>query len=196
MKRIVIIFLIGCMGLTGLHARTAPASGELVWFGIDYSKVKLIGVRSHFSDLLDIQSRLFRSWNELFLVESEKYDLEKAFRTNDVKYQMDKAIDRSNSREMDGIVQTDPYKIEEGEVLDLLKEYTDPSVHATGALFVMETLDKLGERSTMWLAVFDISTGEVLHLERYSGKAGGFGFRNYWARCFYNVVKTLHISID
>jgi len=55
----------------------------------------------------------------------------------------------------------------------------------------METLNKFEQNAVMWVAVFDISNGQIHHLKRYTGKAGGFGFRNYWARPYYNVITTL-----
>ncbi len=40
----------------------------------------------------------------------------------------------------------------------------------------------------MWVTFFDIASKTVLLTEKMSGKAGGAGFRNYWARAYYNVM--------
>ena len=183
------------MGLFGETAdRSSSSTGEIVWFGLDYTMVKLIGGTDAFSDLNQIQGHYFRTWNELILMESKKYDVPGAFGVRSVQYEMEFAISQSEQRDMDGIRQLDPYSIDEEQVIDLVMQYTDTSDERTGALFIMESLDKLRERSTMWVAVFDISTGEILHLGWYTGKTGGFGFRNYWARSYYNILKSLKVS--
>jgi hypothetical protein len=63
-----------------------------------------------------------------------------------------------------------------------------------GAVFVMETLNKLEGQASMWLAIFNISSGEILYMNKYNGDVGGFGFRNYWARTYYNVISKLRMT--
>ena len=69
--------------------------------------------------------------------------------------------------------------------------YSNPAISKVGAIFVMETLNKLAVEETMWLALFYIESGQVFHTERLSGSPGGFGFRNYWARGYYHTITEL-----
>jgi len=39
------------------------------------------------------------------------------------------------------------------------------------------------------LIAFDIATRKILSKREVSGKAGGFGLRNYWAGSVYNIIK-------
>ena len=194
MSNLVVLFVMGFMGLTAQPAENISSTDEIVWFGMDYSQVKLIGGQDAFSDLDQIQGHYFRAWNELILTESDKYDIKGAFDVRRVTYDMEFAISQSEQRESEGIRQMETYSISEEQVKEMVWRYTDTSDERIGAVLMMESLDKLRERSTMWLAVFDISTGEILHLKWYTGKPGGFGFRNYWARSYYNVLKTLKVS--
>ncbi len=95
---------------------------------------------------------------------------------------------------MTGIVQFEAYTIDEEQVKSVVALNIDPSLDKVGAMFVMETLNKIQEVSTMWLAVFNVATGEILYMRRYSGAVGGFGFRNYYARSHYNVIRNLKMS--
>ena len=52
----------------------------------------------------------------------------------------------------------------------------------------MESFNKPKRIGTMWVTFFDIASKTVLLTEKMSGKAGGAGFRNYWARAYYNVM--------
>ncbi|MCK4749094.1 MAG: hypothetical protein KAT15_18705 [Bacteroidales bacterium] len=194
MKTLIFLFLLGNMGFHGEAAESLFSPDEIVWFGLDYSQVKFIGGHDTFSDLDKIQNQFFRSWNELVLMESDKYNVGGAFGVMQVSYEMEFAISRSEQTDMQEIIQTGSYSVDEELVKELVWLYTDTSDERIGALFVMESLDKLRGRSTMWLAVFNISTGEILHLKWYTGKTGGFGFRNYWARSYYNVLKSLKVS--
>ena len=174
--------------------KRAHAYHELVWCGIDYTLVKFIGTPDQFKDLPKIRDYYFRTWNDLILVEKEKYDLRKAFSVKTIHYDMENSSSRSEERSMDGILQTGPYTIDEDQVRGVVSTNIDSSVNQVGALFVMETLNKLEEVSTMWLAVFNMGSGEILYMRRYSGEVGGFGFRNYYAKSYYNVISGLRMA--
>lgn len=194
MKKLAIFILMGSFMFPARAGEPLKNRGELVWFGMDYTLVKFIGARDQFSDLPKIRDHYFRAWNELVMIEKDKYDLMTAFSVNKIYYEMENTIRRSQERSMDGIVQTDHYSISEEQVKSVVALHIDPSVNKVGAVFVMETLNKLEEQSTMWLAIFNISSGEILYMNKYSGAVGGFGFRNYWARSYYNVISKLRMT--
>ena len=108
-----------------------------------------------------------------------------------IDYTIDKAIERSETRSIDGILQLKPYSIPEAQLRELVQAYTDPSLQKTGAVFVMETLNKREQKATMWVVFFDISSGNTLSVRHYITSPAGFGFRNYWARPYYNVIRSL-----
>jgi hypothetical protein len=43
----------------------------------------------------------------------------------------------------------------------------------------------------MWVTFVDMKSKTVLLTKHMEGKAGGFGFRNYWAKSFLNVLKSI-----
>ncbi len=194
MKKIAFLILLVALCLPGLTKNPVQNNDELVWCGIDYTLVKFIGSSEEFSDIPKIRSYYFRTWNEILLTEKDKYDLNTAFSVSTINYNMEKAITRSEARDMTGIVQFDAYSIDEEQVKSVVSQYIDPSVDKVGAMFVMETLNKIESVSSMWLAVFNLASGEILYMSRYSGEVGGFGFRNYYARSLYNVIKNLKMA--
>jgi len=46
----------------------------------------------------------------------------------------------------------------------------------------------------MYVTFFDIATKKVLITERMIGRASGVGFRNYWVRPIYEVIKRIYDS--
>lgn len=193
MVRISVVFflLLGSMNLLGQNQESETDFDEVIWFGLDYTQVKFIGASDEFNDLEAIQNRYFRSWNELIVTESSKYDLKRAFKITNLIYALDSAISRSERRDMKDIVQLNNYELSENQVAEIVKAYADPAISKVGAIFVMETLNKTAVKETMWLAFFHVSTGEVFHTERLIGKPKGFGFRNYWAGGYYRVITEL-----
>jgi hypothetical protein len=177
---------------TALHAQERP--GKVTFYGLDYTQVKFIGLDEDFSDLFKIQNTYFAAWNGLFLTEQSKYNVATAFNVREVEYTIEKAIKRSEDRDMTGIVQRDSYSLGKEELASVLKAYIIPGEDKVGTLFIMETLNKFDKVSTMWLVVFNVSDGTIHHLKRYSGGPGGFGFRNYWARGYYNVLNGIRDS--
>jgi len=194
MRKMFLFIMAGVLCLPLVANNSSQGSNELVWCGIDYTLVKFIGSADQFNDLPKIQSYYFRAWNEIVQAESGKYDLNKAFSVATVHYNMEKTILRSQERDMNGILQFGPYSIDEEQVKSVVMLNTDPSTDKLGAMFVMETLNKTEAISTMWLAVFNLASGEILYLKRYIGAVGGFGFRNYYARSLYNVIKNLKMT--
>jgi hypothetical protein len=194
MRKLGLLILAGALWFPGLAKNPAQETNELVWCGIDYTLVQFIGTSDQFADLPKIQNHYFRAWNEIILDESSKYDLNTAFSVSTITYNMENSILRSEQRDMAGIVQSSDYSIDEEQVTRVVQTNVDPSVDGVGAMFVMETLNKTAVKSTMWLAVFNVATGEVLFMRRYSGEVRGFGFRNYYARSLYNVIKNLKMT--
>jgi hypothetical protein len=188
---IVMLSLLGSVNLWGQNQESKADFDEVVWFGLDYTQVKFIGVSDQFNDLEAIQHNYFRSWNELILSESSKYDLKGAFKITNLVYALDSAIARSERRDMKDIVQMTKYELSENQVNEIVKAYADPAINKVGAIFVMETLNKIAVKETMWVTFFHVSTGEVFYTERLIGKPKGMGFRNYWAGGYYRVITEL-----
>jgi len=182
------------MSSVSATAGSSASPDGIVWFGLDYSLVKFIGLSQDFSDMDRIQNYYFRNWNELILAESKKYNLRAAFGVDHVDYQMEKAIISSEERSMEGILQMVPYSIPESEVVELVQAYKDPAVQKNGCIFIMETLNKKEQKATIWVVFFKVSTGDPLSVRHYITSPAGFGFRNYWARPYYNVIRSLSRS--
>ena len=56
-------------------------------------------------------------------------------------------------------------------------------------LFVIDGMSKSKEEASGWVTFVDMKSKKVLLTEYKTGKAGGFGFRNYWAKSFQNILK-------
>jgi hypothetical protein len=162
---------------------------EIVWYGLDFSKIKLIGPEG-FTDPNEIKNRFFPSWNQLFLFEADKYDLKKTFKKTTVINELSIVEERNKLPDASELVITTSYSIDEAVVEEVVKQYKGGAqTEGVGLVFVMEKFDKTAEVGTMYVTFFDIATKKVLLSKKMGGKPGGFGLRNFWAATYYEVLK-------
>lgn len=161
---------------------------EFVWCGLDYSKVRCIGP-SGFNDPEAIKEKYFDAWNQLVLNEASKYDLETAYGKSQITNL--NIVNRRNDIPVVGeFVINESYAFDNNQLKDIISDYKLKSHNVgLGLVYVVETLNKTQERATIHTVFFDIETREILWSRKFTAAAGGFGFRNYWARPIYEVIK-------
>ncbi len=187
MKNIVIaLFLLPMVA----NAQTASPDDEaIVWYGLDFTKAKLIGSEG-FTNPKDILNRYLESWNNVIVNEADKYNLKKFFRKVDVAYDLEPVMARNETITTDGLVTNKSHSITKSDVEAAVRKYKK-GAHASGLglVFVIESFNKKKEKGHMWVTYFDIASGKVLKTTKMEGKAGGFGLRNYWVKSVFNVMK-------
>lgn len=197
MKKLLLLFgLILSLAIVSKAQNTTAdifKADQVTWYGLDFSNVKLVGSIG-FTNPSDIKHRIFKSWNGLFLSEPEKYNVAKFFHLNSVKHDLTIVSERNELPHVDELVIESSYSFDREKVKSIIAEYNTDGNAGIGLVFIMESFNKYDELGHMWVTFFDISTKEVLHTERFSGKPGGFGLRNYWAKSYYNVMRYIDKS--
>ena len=166
-------------------------STEITWLGIDFTQAKFIGSAFQFKDAGEITNGEFRdkyvpSWNQLFINEQKKYDVAKTVKRSEVKYAMD-VTEKANNSIKGNFFSDDPNdykKLDEQKVANIIKNYDFQGKSGIGMLFVIDGMSKSKEEASGWVTFVDMKSKKVLLTEYKTGKAGGFGFRNYWVGCY------------
>ncbi|MGK7392454.1 MAG: hypothetical protein ACNS60_19020 [Candidatus Cyclobacteriaceae bacterium M2_1C_046] len=186
------LFLLGLLTISCIISNAQSpklAETEIIYFGIDFSEAKLIG-SDGFTDPDRIQSHFFDEWNELMLNEPEKYDIKGLYRRDKVHHDLSVVEERNDTPEPDDLVINSSYSFEEGQLERIISNYDSEEYNeGLGLVYVVETLNKTAEHAKINVVFFDVSTKEILWNKEYTVAPGGFGFRNFWARAFYNVMK-------
>ncbi|MBC8486925.1 MAG: hypothetical protein H8D45_12925 [Bacteroidetes bacterium] len=191
MKKLMLIFF--CLVFSGQMVISQGtidifSSKEAIWYGLDFSKVRLIGTEG-FSDVAKIKDVYFSSWNNLIINEPAKYNLQLMFFKDTVFYDLSVVEKRNKLPEVDELViGNDTYSLDKNTISEIIKEYDTKEKQGLGIVFIMESFNKPKRTGTMWVTFFDIASKTVLLTEKMSGKPGGAGIRNYWARTYYNVM--------
>lgn len=186
----------------------------ITWLGIDFSLTKFIGsanqgsiaegVKSLFhkkDDAADdqITNTGFRdtyttAWNQLFVDEIKKYDVAKAVHRESVKYALDVAIKSNKALTNKDFFSNNPSdfkRLTEDSIAAAVKKYDFQNNDGIGLIFFVEGMSKGLASAGMWVTFVNIKTKTVLLTKYQTAKPGGAGFKNYWARTFYLVIKDM-----
>lgn len=196
MKKILIaMLLLNVAGVTFVRAAETASPNTLVWCGLDYSKVKMIGTLD-FRNPDQIFPGMLTAWNGLFMKEmlpqlelmasSVRTDLQ-AVQPGNEKAKASQIEYKDGST--DEMVKAT--HITESDIAGMVKSYKLENSQGLGLVFVMDRLVKTQETACMYAVFFDVASRKVVRSERVCSKAGGIGFRNYWFRPVKDTVKQL-----
>lgn len=155
---------------------------KVVFLGLDFTQAKYIG-SAGFTDPSAIQNQHMVSWNNLIVAEPKKFSLQKVLKVSDDKYasKVGDMIKHNKSANVEDNIIDGEYQITEADVKKSVAKYSLSEKDGIGVVYVVESLSKTAERMAAWVTFIDLDTQKVLFTEKVEGKAGGFGFRNYWA---------------
>lgn len=164
---------------------------KVTWLGIDYSHVKLIGNISEAQNLEltvdEIKETYFYAWNKLIIDEKRKYDMRNIFRSVSAQSKIDTINQINSAAPAEDMADTETPNYDRDNIEEFLESY-DFGLEGIGILFIAESLDQEGTGIYHFVVINLSNKNAILIHNRISGKAGGEGFRNYWARSFYNVL--------
>lgn len=195
MKLLTSLFVSFVVTLSSLSAQSLSDvfdnSKRLVWYGLDFSKAKMIGTEG-FSDPYKIVNYYFTNWNELVNTESDKYNVREVMHRRDMEYVLSPVRARNDKVDSGILVQGHLNKVTEDDVVKAVKSLDlTGEGDGIGMYMVVENFDKPAEKGNYWVVFFSISSKAIIHMQKIDGPASGFGFRNYWARSFKGVLEKI-----
>lgn len=198
LKTVTPLLLLAAVMVGGVNvARGADgaASDTLVWCGLDYAKVKMIGSEG-FQDPATIFPDKPAAWNSLFMQEMlpalEKMaprlatDI-KAVQPGNEKLTAACIVTEDGSREET----VDKSHITGAQIAETVRGYPLKSTQGVGLVFIMDRLVKAQKTACFYVVFFDVGTRRILHQERMCEPSGGIGFRNFWFGPVKKAVKKL-----
>ena len=205
MKKILLPLIFFSAGFAVIAQNTAKdvfSKDEIVWFGLDFSKAKMIGQFDQGGGAMpatgsEIKAKYVPGWNGVILNEPEKYDLKKTFRKTSVFKDLS-VVEKSNAKiDPDNILTYNDYKFDNAEttIEGIISGYSNgEKSEGIGVVFIVEYFNKEQQTASIYVTFFDIATKKVLFREHMYGKAGGIGLRNFWAKTIFNILKQIDES--
>lgn len=187
---LALLSLQGVVQAQGLKEFFNDPNITLFYFGIDFSKNRIIGDYS--ASPLDIVSRQYTGLNMLILDESKKYDVKAAYYRTTMNQDLNFVNKRNESVDPNTILSTNPkdlYRLNQDSINELIKSFNFGTSKGIGLVIVMEGMSKTDKVGAAWFTLVDIAGKKVLMTERLEGKVGmGFSFRNYWATSIKKMI--------
>ncbi len=164
---------------------------EFVWCGLDFSMVRCIGSEG-FTDPQAVKEKFFSDWNNLVLSEADKYNFKEPYKKTTQTNDLSVVTRRNELPDYKTFIINEPYSFEEGQLKKIIADYNlKEAKDGLGLVYVYETLNKTKGHAVVNLVFFDITSKEIIWTKRYEAPAGGFGFRNFWAR---TILETMKLS--
>lgn len=176
---------------------------KMNFYGVDFTLVKTFGVKEDPGKT----ALAFEAINKLIVTETKKYQYGNFFRkyirqiaqTTDLgrieslgfdNVNIDEAIYKARVMDEAGMpTYNKAFKIDDSDLARLIKSFNTGSDTGYGVLYVAELLNKEDGIGNFIAVFFDVRTKKVIFADRVSGKAGGFGLRNYWASPLEKIFK-------
>jgi hypothetical protein len=150
------------------------------FYGVDFSTVNVVGA----SETDDKFLIAFDGINGLMLSEPRKYNVGKFLNLDVASTDITEATKQIDKLEG---VDFKNKKQEDIPLKEILNAY--PTVDANILIIVAKELNKGQNMGHFMAVVFDGETKEIISKTNLSGKAAGFGLRNFWAGSLFKAMK-------
>jgi hypothetical protein len=167
----------------------------IFYLGIDFTQTRLIDDAD--ANQIDILDHQYAAINDVIVNEPKKYELAEAFHKSEIDHDLgyvDKKNEKANAEAIKSTNTSDFHRFKESDITAIVSSYCFGDKDGIGLLFITEALSKSKKAAAVWVTLLDMKTKKVLMTERLEGsvnKFGGFGFRNYWASAFKDVIDTI-----
>ncbi len=174
----------------------------ITWLGLDYSLTQFVGVHdatsTHTITNEEFRDRYTLELNQLMIDQSKKFDFAKATHRVIVKNAPDVTGDANKAlnkfffiKDPNGYIPITKYTI-----ITTVKNYDFKNNLGIGLIFFTDEMNKNTALSSVWVTFVDMQSKTVLFTKFMTGKANGFGFRNYWANPYYHIIKDMASDFD
>lgn len=192
MKKLLLVIITLFMAGSGFSKglKDVVNANEIHWFGVDFTNAKMIGSTGFTHPDIICNRYIKEKWNTYVFNEKDKYDIGKFLKGKEVIPHLDFILERNSVVSTDYLIINKDYQIEHSDIKNTIREYNTQE-RGIGLVFIVESFNKLEEKSNIWVTFFDTATNEIIYTQEYEVKPGGFGVLNYWLRGVYNTCKEL-----
>lgn len=164
----------------------------ITYLGIDFSNSKFYGDPGTVSGSEMVN--LLKKINDVIVTEYEKkYNIAAAMKHSTIDLNID-LTDKLNVNIDDKKFITnnpgDVNKLDDDAIKKITAKYKT-SGKGIGMVFIVDNMNKAKNETTAWVTFFNLGNKKVLLTEKMTSKAAGFGFRNFWTKPFFDMIKDI-----
>jgi len=205
MKKLLLslsLLLVTTLTFAQTKADILSGNEDITWLGIDYSQVKFIGSATQWQDAgeisnMELRDKYFTAWNNLIENEPTRYKIAEAVNRAGVSYATNVTAKVNNSLKGNFFSEdgNDFNRLDESDIKKLVSNYNFQGKKGIGFMFFAEAMSKGKEAASYWVTFVNMDTKKVILTHQVTAKAGGFGFRNYWAGSIVKAIKDIKSNL-
>lgn len=158
-----------------------------VFYGVNFSKCHTFGWGQNPEQTLGALSEI----NGLFISEMDKYNIRKFLKKNVDNMDVDVSVKQTLNRDPKTLeTYNETERLSVDTIKNVIKGLELKENKGYGLMIFADFLNKKKQVGIYQYVFFDIASREIVETWEATGEAGGFGFRNYWAKSVYNTLKT------
>lgn len=172
-------------------------TNELVYFGLDFYKAKLIGSFDEgmgvgMRDGRKLKANLIPKWNMLIAGNPKKFKIKEAFNKSILKYDIGPVMKRNESIDADMLLGYNDYMMTLEDVKMEVKELSMGDFNTgVGVVFIVNNFNKIEKKASVNIVFFDIPTKEVYFSEVVEGEPGGPSLLHHWANAVNDIINKI-----
>lgn len=190
-----------CLAMVSVNAQTVDdllkkTDYEIIWLGVDFSHVKLIGDFSQFAGAGEKSGRqikrvYFPSWNKLILDEPNRFDIKGMLRQEEISIEIDMITEVNGQTDADKLESYNAPKFNVDSIQKFIYEYDLPRKTGISVVMIAASLNKSYETAIFHFVAFRNSDRNIMIHEKIKSSPGGMGLRNYWAGAIFDAMKEI-----
>ncbi|MBL4624833.1 MAG: hypothetical protein JKY42_06800 [Flavobacteriales bacterium] len=193
MKKVIALFFIVQLSSFGFcqTMTDAYAAENIVWFGADFSKTKLIG--EGFNDPDKIIGDYFSKWNYRTIEYiSSRYDGKLGGKN--LIIDITTSIARSEAVKVEDIISFNTLEktleiAETQGIVNLCNSPRNPT--GIGVILISDYFEGRSNKAMYSVVYFNIENKKILQVDKYVGQGSGFGLLPFWDKPLFYAVEKL-----
>jgi hypothetical protein len=176
---------------------------KITWLGLDFSQTKFIGSEAAYKatgELInsDFVNRYIPAWANLFITEPTVYNVAKAVHRDSVHFAL-QVTEKANAAITKNFFDDKPSDfstLKEQDITELVKNYDFQGQKGIGMLFFVDGMSKATHSAGAWVTFVNMDNKTMILTLFRTGDSRGFGFRNYWAHSWFNILRNFKDDYD
>jgi hypothetical protein len=168
---------------------------KVVFLGVNFSKLKLLNEEGFVgkngkTKCGALKFKYFLSWNEVFIQEESKFNLEKLLHVKEHELYLEPTEFYNEQIVTENCIIDDlSYRVSKQEIQEIVNQYIDVIKDDICVLMIGESLSKKLGLGVFTIVYFDPFDGTILLSNRYEEAPVGYGFDNYWVNCIHKSLE-------
>ncbi len=187
-KTLLLLLTVFCMSLSNAQdASKVFSSPTLVWYGLDLTMIKLIGLKDESPH--KVRDEYFKPWCDAI---NNETDLAKAFQKKGLIKDLVGVFKANLGRETENMASDDDKDLSPSAIADRIKGVSvGQKKEGLAAVVIVQSFNKTTQEATAWTVFFDIATHNVLLAKKVTGKASGGNAKAAWTAALKDIFSKI-----